>query len=288
MAHAPFLFSLHPQWARSVFDGHKTLEVRKRFLAPAAFPALAAVYATGPQGAVVGMVRATGLHRVDRADLAGPLAASTQVPPDALARYLGAQGHAVVVSLARPQRFATPFPLTALRAIGHTPPQLATFLSPQAWDVLASRPVLSSQGTVWAFRPVDPRSLALDDAILARPRALYAPAFDAWWAKVQDEGRPCWGVDVDGALSALAVVKRTAPGQAQLCLFHAAVHGQGLGTFLLDRLLATLRLAGVDAVCGEVLATEKATQAWFTRKGFVLTEAPGLPAGHRGLHMPLR
>ena len=288
MAHRPFLFSLHPRWAWSVFDGNKTLEVRKRFLAGAAFPALAAVHRTGPGGGVVGIVRATGVARVDRAALEGPLSAKTQVPPDMLARYLGAQDDAAVVSLARPQRFLEPLSLDDLRALGHTPPQLATFLSPRAWDALASRPVRSPYGPVWAFATLDPRSISLEHQLLERPRALYAPAFDAWWGKVQDEARPCWTVEVDGAPAALAVVKRTGPGQAQLCLFHSLAHGQGLGTFLLDRLIATLRLDGVGTLTGEVLASEKATQAWFSRQGFDLTDGPTLPTGHRGLHLSLR
>ena len=283
MAHAPFLFSLHPRWAAAVFDGTKTLEVRKRFLSDSAFPAMAAVYATGPGGGVVGLLRATGQRRVDRAALEGPLAQATQVPSDLLDTYLGGQETATVVALARPTRFTQALSLDGLRALGHTPPQLATFVKPEAWNALATRPVFGTQGRVWRFRPVDVSTLPLASPVLARPLSLYAPAFDAWWGKVQAEQRPCYGVDVDGALAALAVLKPTGPGTVQLCLFHSLAHGQGIGGFLLDRLLATLQMDGTRALTGEVLATEKATQAWFVRQGFALEDRDDLPNGHKGL-----
>jgi predicted transcriptional regulator len=277
--HRPVLFSLHPRWAELVFAGAKTIEVRRRFLAPTAAPTLAYVHQTGANGGLVGSVVLSSVSKERLETLRGPLAARTCIPTELLDGYLAGRDHGIAIALKRPVRFQEPMPLAAMRSLGLQPPQLFTWIDAPAQDVLHAQPVVTPQGRVCAFVSVDLASLPIDHPVFARPRALYAPGFDGWLAAAAAANRPTWGLEVDGALRALAICAPRPDGSVKLCTFLCLE--EGMGGFLLARLLATLGGQGARGVYGEVLASETHTRAFFERAGFTSSDAPGKPGSLR-------
>lgn len=271
MAHAPILFSLHPQWADLVLSGDKTIEVRKRFARSSSYPALAFVYATGRVGGIVGSVRMTGANPVTRDTLAGPFAGASKIPTAALDAYLGTKDTALAIALERPCRLEHPIPLGDLRAMDVSPPQLFSWLRDPLLSTLLRAPVNQGEA-IWRFAPVALASLADDHPIFDAPRRLYAPAFDTWLAKCKREDRPAYGVTVDGVLQGLAITAPRADGSIKLCMFHTMLQRAGLGTFLMDRVLAATHSHGHIAIYGEILRKgDPATRRFFTRAGFSTT-----------------
>lgn len=111
------LLSIHSKWANLIYDGSKTIEVRRRF--PMVEDMTVLFYETKPVGMVTG--RAV-IHHVEPMTVGDLLRdeTHTRIPRPDLLKYANNSTRLMAVHVTDAQRFDKPFPLSDL-GIGLAP-----------------------------------------------------------------------------------------------------------------------------------------------------------------------
>lgn len=118
------LISIHPRHAKNIFDGKKTIELRKQ--QPRPIDRLL-VYETLPKAAIIGWVRVSDLLCFE-ADKWATMQAELQLSAEEIKNYLGQRkGYGIV--LEQPQ-IVEPIPLSRMRQAYILPPQGYRYLYP--------------------------------------------------------------------------------------------------------------------------------------------------------------
>ena len=117
--------SIHPEYANAILDGSKTVEFRKRGLAPDVKTVL--VYATSPVQRVIGEFEIECIVQMSPDDLwreAGPLGG---IDEETFRNYYGSCDRAAGILVAEPRRYLQAVPLASL--LGVRAPQSFAYLS---------------------------------------------------------------------------------------------------------------------------------------------------------------
>lgn len=119
-----FLISLEERHANRIFDGTKTVELRRRPM-NVAIGATVWIYVKMPVGSVVGCAKVTGLHALAPTTLWNRFGAVSGLQRQEFFEYFSGLPKAFALSLSQPTRLASPIPLSKLRDVssGFHPPQ---------------------------------------------------------------------------------------------------------------------------------------------------------------------
>ena len=131
------LLSIHPRFARMILSGEKTVELRRR--APRRPPEFwVALYATAPECAVIGIVRACEVLVGRPDDLWSRVGCESGLGREEYRSYFGDTGRAVGIRLVDPVPFERPVRLDTLRTNwpGFNPPQSFSYLTEERRDDL--------------------------------------------------------------------------------------------------------------------------------------------------------
>lgn len=134
--------SVHPEHARNIFLGHKTVELRKR-IPRCSIGTTVIIYASSPQCEVL------GLAWIDNIDAESPeivwqkYGGRTSIDRNTFDSYYHCCDIAVCISLTRIQRFATPISLGSLRRAwrGFHPPQEYRYLESAQQELIHVQPL---------------------------------------------------------------------------------------------------------------------------------------------------
>ncbi len=122
--------SLRPEFAESILDGTKTVELRR--LKPRAAPGtLVLLYAASPRKALLGTCAVQSITEAAPQEIWRRLGSSTGIRRSAYNAYFHGTHRAVAITVAEPQRLVEPVPLADLRGMlpGFMPPQSFRYLS---------------------------------------------------------------------------------------------------------------------------------------------------------------
>lgn len=119
-----FLISLEERHANRIFEGTKTVELRRRPM-HVAIGAAVWIYVKMPVGSVVGCAKVTGLHTLSPSTLWNRFGAVSGLQRHEFFEYFSGLPKAFALGLSEPTRLASPIPLTKLRDVssGFHPPQ---------------------------------------------------------------------------------------------------------------------------------------------------------------------
>lgn len=139
MTRALFL-SVKPRYARSILEGRKTAEVRRRFPdVPAG--TVVVLYSSSPERAVLGTVRVKQTVRVEPSEVWERFSESINIDKEALAEYLAGAEASTVLEVEEPKTWNRPVPLRLLRdLLGVEPPQSFRYLVPEQVAMIQSEP----------------------------------------------------------------------------------------------------------------------------------------------------
>lgn len=113
------LLSIHSKWANLIYDGSKTIEVRRRF--PMVEDMTVLFYETKPVGMVTGRAVIQQVEPVNVSDLLDEsMTERTRIPSPDLLKYADNSTRLMAVHVVKAQRFNRPLPLSEL-GIGLAP-----------------------------------------------------------------------------------------------------------------------------------------------------------------------
>ncbi|MFC8190365.1 ASCH domain-containing protein [Cellulomonas sp. NPDC057328] len=122
--------SIHPKYAAAIFEGRKTVELRRR-----PFPdsvRIVVVYATAPLGSILGTVEVTAVRRLSPVTAWRGYGHRAAIEIDAFNEYFAGVEQASVIELRNSVQFAVPVRLADLRA---------DLRAPMSWRYLSVRDV---------------------------------------------------------------------------------------------------------------------------------------------------
>lgn len=119
-----FLISLEERYANGIFEGTKTVELRRRTM-NVAVGSTVWIYVKMPVGCVVGCATVTGLHTLAPSTLWKRFGSVSGLRRQEFFEYFSGLPKAFALSLSEPTRLSSPIPLNTLRDIssGFHPPQ---------------------------------------------------------------------------------------------------------------------------------------------------------------------
>lgn len=118
------VLSLKQRWAAAIYDGAKTVEIRRRFPIPTQLPQRALIYTSSPIKSLTGEASITAVQRLPLEEIARDWIDQTCVSREELDAYLGDLGYGTLISLDRVQHYENPISLAELRERhAFTPPQ---------------------------------------------------------------------------------------------------------------------------------------------------------------------
>jgi len=142
------LISIQSRFANAIFDGTKTVELRRR--PPRHDPDLAIIYSSGLDRRVLGIATLKQIHTSTPHDIWERFGSRTGVTRSEFSEYFDGSCSASALELARPERGTNELPLQWLRALGFEPPQSWRYMD----EVSAARIVqaLDIASAPWAAR----------------------------------------------------------------------------------------------------------------------------------------
>ena len=119
-----FLISLEERYADGIFEGTKTVELRRRPM-NVAIGATVWIYVKMPVGSVVGCAKVTELHTLAPSTLWKRFGSVSGLRRKEFFEYFSGLPKAFALNLSEPTRLSSPIPLNTLRDIssGFHPPQ---------------------------------------------------------------------------------------------------------------------------------------------------------------------
>ncbi|MEN6449839.1 MAG: ASCH domain-containing protein [Thermoguttaceae bacterium] len=141
------LLSIRPHYVEKIFDGRKTVELRKR--APNCPPGeQIVIYSTMPEKLLVGLVEVEDIVEGSPDSLWRLVAARSCVGRRQYRQYYAIANSAVGIFIGHPRRFQRPVPLNALRDKwrGFHPPQSHIYLSEQQAEFVAGLAYAKARG----------------------------------------------------------------------------------------------------------------------------------------------
>jgi predicted transcriptional regulator len=131
------LLSIHARYARQIFSGQKTVELR-RVLPRIECGDKVLVYVTAPQMELLGEFTVKGLLHASPAAVWKAAGAAACVTREEYDCYFHHTANAVAIQIAHPKYFRRSIPLAQLRKIisGFHPPQVHRYISPSEYDRL--------------------------------------------------------------------------------------------------------------------------------------------------------
>jgi len=119
-----FLISLEERHANGIFEGTKTVELRRRAM-HVAIGATVWIYVKMPVGSVVGCAKVSGLHTLAPSTLWNRFGAVSGLQRQEFFEYFSGLPKAFALNLSEPTRLMSPIPLNTLRTVsnGFHPPQ---------------------------------------------------------------------------------------------------------------------------------------------------------------------
>jgi predicted transcriptional regulator len=120
------MVSIHPRHVEAIASGRKTIELRRRF--PKTGGRLV-IYATLPEGAVVGLARIAQIEHAEVDAIWGRHQASIGIGQAEFRQYFGEAKQGVAIGLSEFQPFSMPVKLAVMRSNwpGFQPPQSFRF-----------------------------------------------------------------------------------------------------------------------------------------------------------------
>lgn len=108
------LLPIYPKWANLIYEGRKTVEVRRRFN-PAAEGMVVLFYETRPVGMVTGRATVARVEAATVGDLLDEaMETHTRIPRPDLLKYANGTTRLAAIHLADAHRFERPLPLSDL------------------------------------------------------------------------------------------------------------------------------------------------------------------------------
>lgn len=104
------VLSLKQRWAAAIYDGAKTIEIRRRFPIPARLPQRALIYTSSPVKSLTGEASITAVRTLRLDEIARDWIDQTCVSREELEAYIGDLGHGTLISLARVSQYENPIP----------------------------------------------------------------------------------------------------------------------------------------------------------------------------------
>jgi len=141
------VFSIKPEYSERIFDGAKTVELRRRFPINVIPGTIALIYTTTPVRALTGMAEIEGVVRQSPTAIWNDFADQTCVSRSQFRSYFAGVSTAVAIKLRGARRLRAPIELAELRErFSFEPPQSFLYAQPQLrqaleneWSVLPNR-----------------------------------------------------------------------------------------------------------------------------------------------------
>nr|WP_232528564.1 ASCH domain-containing protein [Microbacterium sp. MAH-37] len=122
--------SVKPRYARSILEGRKTAEVRRRF-PDVPVGTVVVLYSSSPERAILGTVRVKQAVRVDPSQVWERFSDVIDIDEEALTEYLAGAEASTVLEVEEPETWVRPVSLRSLRdLLGMEPPQSFRYLVP--------------------------------------------------------------------------------------------------------------------------------------------------------------
>lgn len=115
------LISIQSRFANAIFDGTKTVELRRR--PPRNDPDLAIIYSSGRDRRVLGVAALKQIHTSTPSDIWNRFGSRAGVTRSEFFDYFDGSFSASAIELAQPKRGTNELPLQWLRTLGFEPPQ---------------------------------------------------------------------------------------------------------------------------------------------------------------------
>lgn len=109
-----YLFSIRPEYCTRIFDGKKTVELRRRVSPKIPLGSLMLIYETSPTKAVTGSAVISGVTSLPLADLWTIAKAQGGINSEAFDSYFAGMTDGYAIDLCRPRRFEIPVSLSRL------------------------------------------------------------------------------------------------------------------------------------------------------------------------------
>lgn len=131
MKAAPVLISIKPKFADLIFEGQKTVELRRVIPSEISINSEVIIYASNPEKSIVGTARVCKILKLSVADLWEQISHLACVDSKFFKSYFIGKDYGYALFLKEAKRFPVSHPLSALRdRLNFRPPQ--SFLYPSA------------------------------------------------------------------------------------------------------------------------------------------------------------
>ena len=131
------VISIKPNYSGKIFDGVKTIELRRRFPLSVVPGATAYIYSTSPEMALVGTIRIENVERLELSVLWEKHGRSASIKKADFDEYFNGLDEGFALKLSTPRRFARPLPLPELKErFGFNAPQSFLYAKPDLQKAL--------------------------------------------------------------------------------------------------------------------------------------------------------
>lgn len=131
MSETPVLLSIKPKFANLIFDGEKTVELRRVVPSEISINSEVIIYASNPEKSIVGTARVCKILKLSVADLWEQINHLACVDFTFFSSYFTGKDHGYALFLKDARRLPVSYPLSLLRdRLNFRPPQ--SFLYPSA------------------------------------------------------------------------------------------------------------------------------------------------------------
>jgi predicted transcriptional regulator len=130
------VMSIHPQYARKILSGEKTVEFRRTRLHSGIIRV--AIYATAPTGMLVGGFEIAGIEEATPAELWFRHGRDGCISRDRFTQYFNSTRRAVAIRIGRVFEMREPAPLAEIAAI-RRPPQSYCYVDDQVFKAIRRR-----------------------------------------------------------------------------------------------------------------------------------------------------
>lgn len=131
------IISIRPNYSKKIFEGIKTIELRRRFPLSVAPGATAYVYSTAPEMAVVGALKIESVERLKLAALWKKHGRAASIKKTDFEVYFSGLTEGFALTLSAPRRFARPLTLPELKErFGFKAPQSFLYAKPELQQAL--------------------------------------------------------------------------------------------------------------------------------------------------------
>lgn len=133
------ILSIKPQFSTQIFQGNKTVELRKSLGKSVTTGTKIYIYSSSPVQAIEGVATIDSVEHFDVKQREATMTKAGCINPSDYRDYYQGRTTGVGLWLKNVEVFKQPIPLNALKAVGFTPPQAFTYGTDSIWSLIKTK-----------------------------------------------------------------------------------------------------------------------------------------------------